>query len=145
MARIRVKIIRHDGISKREALWTCIAKAEAFVYKTITTQDSFVLITDSEQMDKLLTVESKYNFTQEGLEITNPPEYTTARSVLVRGIDIHIKEMSEVDIINDICQNYPECPVVRAIRIPNNPKLMKIICGSSKTANEIIQKGTLSC
>ena len=33
MVRIKVIIKIHDGASKRQALWNCITKADAFAYK----------------------------------------------------------------------------------------------------------------
>ena len=57
MVRIRVKIIRHDGVSKKEALWMGLHKAEAYVYKMVQSKEAFFLITDGEQAERILKPE----------------------------------------------------------------------------------------
>ena len=54
MVRIRVKILQHDGQSKKTLVVQCIAKTEALVYRVIESREAFFLITDNENMDRLL-------------------------------------------------------------------------------------------
>ena len=41
MVRIRLKIVDHDGESKKTAVWRGLGKAEAFVYKVIESREAF--------------------------------------------------------------------------------------------------------
>ena len=54
MVRIRVKLTQHDGAPKRELLWQGINKVDAYVYKMIAARDAFYLVTDTDQVEKLL-------------------------------------------------------------------------------------------
>ena len=80
MVRIRVKILSHDGVSKRDNLWYCLNKAESFVYKVVESREAFVLITEIKEADKLLTDEIRTLFRQKGLEIKTPPEHKISRT-----------------------------------------------------------------
>ena len=98
MVRIRVKILTHDGVSKRDNLWYCLAKTDSFIFKIIENKDAFILVTEIKQVDKLLTPESKALFQQKGLEIKTPPEHKVSRTLIVRGVDKYIHEKNEEDI-----------------------------------------------
>ena len=74
MVRIRVKILQHDGQSKKPSVVQCIAEADALVFRVIESRDAFFLITDNENMDCLLQEKSKRLFLEKGLEIQTPSE-----------------------------------------------------------------------
>ena len=140
MVKVKVNIRQHDGQSKRNPLWTCVNKAEAFVYKVTETRRAFYLITNNTQLDKLLTNESKRNFDKEGLEIITPHEYVAARTVFVRGIDAHIRDKSDNEIIDNISQKQPDFKIERLIRLPSKRNI-KLICKSTNIADNITSQG----
>ena len=59
MVRVRVKILDHEGASKKKDLIECISGAEAYVNKIVSSKEAFFLITDNCNMDKLLGEEVK--------------------------------------------------------------------------------------
>ena len=138
MVRIRVKILQHDGQSKKPSVVHCIAKAEALVFRIVESRDAFFLIVDNENMDHLLRDKSIELFTDKGLEIQTPPEYEAARTVMLKNVDEVIAGM----IIEDICKGIDEnIRVKRVVKIPNNTHLLKIIFESAQTADKIVKEG----
>ena len=141
MVRIRVKIIRHDGVSKKEALWQGLNKAEAYVYKMLQAKEAFFLVTDGEQAERILKPEIRDFLKGKGLEIQVPPEYMAMRTVMVKGLEWCVAELSNIQIQDQIETNYPNWKIEKVIKIPNNSKLMKLVCKSARTAEEIVNKG----
>ena len=138
MVRIRVKILQHDGQSKKTLVVQCIAETKALVYRVIESREAFFLITDNENMDRLLQEKSKTLFLDKGLEIQIPPEYEAARTVMLKSVDGIIAEMS----IDEICEGIDKnVKVKRIVKIPNNTHLLKIIFESAHTADEIAKEG----
>ena len=127
MVKIRVIIRRHDGISKRAALWKCVDRAEAYIYKLVESCHNFNLITDDSQMDLLLADKSKEFFLKEGLEIVTPREYVAKRTVFVRGIYINLVENSDMEIASYITLNPPLYSTEKIIGLPS-PRNLKIVC-----------------
>ena len=82
MVHIRVKILQHDGQSKKPV--QCIAEADALAFRVIESRDAFFLITDNKNMDCLLQEKSKRLFLEKGLDIQTPPEYVVARTVMLK-------------------------------------------------------------
>ena len=141
MVRIRVRIIQHDGASKKEALWQGLHKAKAYVYKLIQAKEAFYLVTDSEQAELILKDHVRQFLREKGLEVQIPPEHSAMRTILVKGQEWYLAEKSEEDIKQKIQSDYPDWKLERVVKIPNNDKLMKFICANVRTANEIMDKG----
>ena len=87
MVRIRVKITKHDGVSKMEALWQGLDKAEACVYKMLQSKEAFFLVTDGERAERILKPEIRDFLKEKGLEVQVPPECMAMRTVMVRGLE----------------------------------------------------------
>ena len=143
MVRIRVKITKHDRVSKKEALWQDLHKAEAYVYKMVQAKEAFFLVTDGEQAKRVLKPEIREFLKEKGLEIQVPPEYIAMRTVLVRGLEWCVAELSHTQIQDQIETNYSNWKIEKVVKIPNNSKLMKLVCKSAKTAEEIVNKGII--
>ena len=141
MMRIRVKITQYDGAPKKEAVWQELHKAKAFVYKTAQSREEFFLITDSQQAELILKDPVRQFWREKGLEVQTPPELVASRTVLVRGLEWCVAEKSETDVKSKIEAGYPDRQLERVIKIPNNDKLMKLICANVLTANDILDKG----
>ena len=141
MVKIKVVIKRHDGISKRNAMWSCVAKAQAFIYKMSETRHAFHLITENSQLDLLLTEESRETFKREGLEITTPPEYAATRTVFIRGVDSYVRDKPDEEIINNIHHNHPQYSTERVIKLPSNRNIhIEVMtgCGNELVENNIV-------
>ena len=138
MVRIRVKILQHDGQSKKPSVVQCIAKADALVFRVIEPRDAFFLITDNENMDRLLQEKSKKLFFEKGLEIQTPPEYVAARTIMLKNVDGVIAEMSVDEICEGIDKNFK---VKKVVKIPNNTHLLKIIFESAQIADKVVKEG----
>ena len=54
MVRIHIKILAHDGLSRRDALWQHLIDIGAYVYRLIETREPLILVTDSSQAEKIL-------------------------------------------------------------------------------------------
>ena len=143
MVRIRVKIVRHDGTPKREDIWQGLRKAKAFVYKIAQSKEAFWLITDGEQAKLILKENVRKFYEEKGLEVQIPPEYDSMRTILVRGLEWCVSEKSEVEIKTFIETSYPEWTLDRVVKIPNNDRLMKLVCSNVRVANDIIDKGII--
>ena len=138
MVRIRVRVNLDDGEPKKPALIQCLCVVEALVNKIIEMKDAFVLITDNKNIDRLLTLEAKQQFASKGLEIQNPPEYETERTVLLRGLDSALQAKSEREITASIDQSLN---VKAVIKIPSSNHLLKIIFATSAVADRVVQEG----
>ena len=141
MVRIRVKITRHDGASKKETVWKGLHQAKAFVYKVVQSKDAFYLITDNEQAELILKDHVKQFWRENGLEVQTPLELVASRTVLVRGLEWCVAERSENDIKSKIEAGYSDWQIERVIKIPNNDKAMKVICANVRTSDDILDKG----
>ena len=118
-------------------------KAEAYAYKMVQSKEAFFLITDGEQAERILKPEIREFLKEKGLEVQVPPELAAMRTVMVRGLDWVVAELNEEQILRQIETNYPEWKIEKVVKIPNNPKLMKIICKSAKTAEAVVGKGII--
>ena len=67
MVKIRVKVTAHDGTSRKPNLINCICQAEVLINKIIESKDSFFLLTDHSNMDKLLRDDVRSNFQKRAL------------------------------------------------------------------------------
>ena len=143
MIRIRVKITRHDEVSKKEALWQSLHRAEAYVYKMLQSKEAFFLVTDGEPAEGILKPEIRDFLKEKDLEVQVPPEYVAMRTVMVRGLEWCVAELSDVQIQGQIETNYPEWKIEKVVKIPNNSKLMKLVCKSARIAEEIVSKGMI--
>ena len=140
MVRIRVKITQHDGASKKDIVWKGLHKAKAFVYKVVQSKEAFYLITDNEQAELILKDHVKQFWRENGLGVQTPPELVALRTVLVRGLEWCVADKFENDIKSKIEAGYPDWQIERVVKIPNNDKLMKLICANVRTADYILDK-----
>ena len=140
MVRIRVRIIEHDGAPKKHFVWEGLHKAKAFVYKVVQAKEAFYLITDNEQAELILRDHIREFWREKGLEAQAPPELVASRTILVRGLEWCVAEQSEIHLKNKIEAEYPDWKLEKVIKIPNNDKLMKLICSNIRTANDILDK-----
>ena len=138
MVRVRVKILDHEGASKKKDLIECISGAEAYVNKIVSSKEAFFLITDNCNMDKLLGEEVKQRLMAVGLEIQHPPEYEAARTVMLKNVDDQISQLTEGEIASLIETEYR---VKRVIKIPNNNHLVKVIFDTAATADKAVKVG----
>ena len=145
MVRIRVRITVHDGASKKQFAWEGLHKAKAFVYKVVQSKEAFYLITDNEQAELILRDHIREFWREKGLEAQMPPELVASRAILVRGLEWCVVEQSEIHIKNKIEAEYPDWKLEKVIKIPNNDKLMKLICSNIRTANDILDKRFVVC
>ena len=106
MVRIKVNILKHDGKSQIEKVWKCLNKCHTYVYKTIQTAKAVYLVTDCDQMDKLMTKESKKVFQNQGFDIVTPQEYITERTTIIKGVDEFIMTRTDEEILADIAKTY---------------------------------------
>ena len=124
MMKIRVKVVDHDGTSKKTNLIRCLCEADALVNKVIESKEAFFLLTEHSNIDKLLKEEIRSRFAEEGLEVQYPPEYEAAQTVMLRNVDNLISSKSSAEIAGFIDPSYK---VKSGIKIPNNSHLLKLI------------------
>ena len=125
MVRVRVNVIHHDGTSHKDNLWKCLYVTDVYVYKVIETREGFVLLTDLKQVDRLLSPANIDKFKEHNLDIRTPPEYRVSRTLLLRGVDPFISQKTAEEIEVHLGRKYP---LYEVYKIPNNPRLIKIIC-----------------
>ena len=138
MVRIRVKVLDHDGDSKKGKVSKCICAADALIYKIKENRDGFILVTDSQGRDLLLKEDSRKRFQNEGLDIQFPPEYEASRTVILRNVDSLVHELSEEEIKDAIGHQHK---VRRVVKFPNNKYLLKIIFVAAEAADIATKKG----
>ena len=138
MVRIRVKITEHDGSSKKPKVATCISAAGALVYKIIESREAFILVTDNQGMDSMLSEASRNRFSEQGLELQFPPEYEASRTVILRNVDALIHDMTEAVIVENIPARYV---VKKVIKIPGNSHLLKIMFNTAEMADKVVKDG----
>ena len=105
-----------------------LKRAGAFVYKIAQSKEAFWLITDDEQAELILKEDVRQFYKEKGLEIQTPPEYESLRTILVRGVEWYVSEKTEIDIKNFVESKYPGWKLDRVVKIPNNDRLMKLVC-----------------
>ena len=118
MVHIRVKIVQHDGTSKKEALWQGLHKAKAYEYKTIEAKEAFFLVADSEQAELILKDNVRQFLREKGLEVQTPPEHVAMHTVLVKGLEGNTAAKSEEDIKHKIQSEYPDWKLEKVVKIP---------------------------
>ena len=138
MVRIKVKITEKGGSSKKPNVMRCISAAWALVYKIIESRDAFILVTDNQGMDSLLSETSRNKFREQGLELRFPPEFEASRTVILRNVDAFIHEMTETEIMENIPAKYV---VKKVIKIPGNSHLLKIMFKTAHMAGEVVKGG----
>ena len=141
MVRIRIKVLTHDGESKKSAIWQGLGKVGAFVYKVVESGEAFLLITDAEEAEKILGEESKKFYLSKGLEVQMPPEYSALKTLMMKGVGWGVSHMTEDDIKVHIELTYPNWKIEKVIKITSNDRLMEIVCKSPRVAEEILEKG----
>ena len=99
------------------------------------------MITDAAEAEKTLGEESKQFYLSKGLEVQMPPEYSTLKTLMMKGVGWGVSHMTEDDIKGHIESVNPNWKVEKIVKIPNNERLMKIVCKSPKVADEIVEKG----
>ena len=62
MTRIKVKIIDHDGATKKPGLLDCLGQADAYVNRIIESKNAFFLVVDHVNMDKILSEDVRQQF-----------------------------------------------------------------------------------
>ena len=70
-----------------------------------------------------------------------PQEYITMRTVLVRGLEWWVSERTKEEIKEHIESEYPSWELQKVVKIPNNNKLMKLVCKTAWIANAVMEKG----
>ena len=107
MVRIRLKVVTHDGESKKSAVWRGITKADAFVYKVIESGEAFILITSGSEAEKILKAETRQYYLSKGLEVQMPQEYSALKTLMVKGVGWGVYHKSEDDIRTHIESVHP--------------------------------------
>ena len=79
-----IKILAHDGLSRRDALWQDLMDIGAYVYRLIETRESLILVTDSSQAEKILKDDVRQSLREKDLEVQIPQEYAALKTVMVR-------------------------------------------------------------
>ena len=133
-----MKVLEHDGGSKKGKVSKCICAADALVYKIRENQDGFILVTDSQGMDLLLKEESRKRILDEGLDIQFPPEYEASCTVILRNVDSLVHALSEEEIKDTAEDRYK---IRRLVKFPNNKYLLKVIFLTAEAADIAIEKG----
>ena len=141
MVRIRLKVVTHDGELKKSAVWRGITKADAFVYKVIESGEAFILITSGSEAEKILKDETRQYYLSKGLEVQMPQEYSTLKTLMVKGVGWGVYHKSEDDIRTHIESVHPNWKIEKIVKIPNNETLMKIVCKSPSVADQIAENG----
>ena len=138
MVRIKVKILIHDGTSRKPALVQALGDSDTWVNKIVETKEAFILIADNANMDKLMKENIRQKFYEKGFEITYPPEYEASRTVIIKNVDSLIHALPVDEIALSIDRNLG---VKKIIKIPNSAHLMKIIFESSQVADRVVDEG----
>ena len=99
------------------------------------------MVTDGEQAELTLKDHVRQFLRDKGLEAQTPPEHATMRTILVKGLEWYVVSKSEDNIKHKIQSEYPDRKLDKVVKIPNNDKLMKLVCANVRTASEIIDKG----
>ena len=123
--RIRAKILTHDGVAQKPRLWEAIGKSNALVNRIVEGKDAFIMITDCTQMEVLLRPDNKEIFKRHGFDLLTPIEYNTERTILVKGIDSHMSNMTEDQLKSSIKINNEKKKVNKIIKIPNNSRCLR--------------------
>ena len=143
MARIRVKDKKPNEPRRRDLLWQSIGLAHATTYKVDDAKDAYYLVTSDENVEKLLSIESKDIFKQNGFEIQNPPEYNALRTITAKYVDRQVLEYREDDIKKNIEKENEWAKVEEVIKIPNNPHILKVRFETTQMARKAIDGGIL--
>ena len=143
MARIRVKDKKPNEPKRRDKLWQCIGLAHVTAYKVDDEREAYYIVTNDENTEKLLTVESKDIFQHNGFEIQNPPEYNAMRTVTAKYVDRQVSEHREADIKENIEMENAWAKVEEVIKIPNISHILKIRFETTQMAKRAIDRGIL--
>ena len=143
MPRIKIRNTVHDGSNRRNKLWIIFADISLMVYKMLDTKDFFIIIVDNLNMEIALRGENRDKFKTNGFEVITPAEYEASRTVVVRGVDIHISNFDADEILTMI-RAHPsqtDFKIDKIIKIPNIHWLLKVVCSDVLSADRIVSKG----
>ena len=88
----------------------------------------------------ILKPEARDFLKEKGLEVQVLQEYTAMRTILVRGLEWCVAELSKNQTLPQIETGHPDWKIDKVVKIPNNTKLMKLVCKSTRIAEEIVTK-----
>ena len=134
--RVRVVIRRHDGSPQKPRFWKILSKLGLSLNKLIETKDAFIVITDDETAEDFFDEDKMKEFKDDGFEPQMPLELLAKRTLVLRGVDPYITDMSDDELTVAMTTAFD-----KIIRIPSNPTMLKLVAYSVATANYVLEKG----
>ena len=143
MPRVRFLIRNHDGSSQRVRFWNLLSEVGIFIIKLIETKDAMVAIADATNVERMFTDDIKVKIRQHGFDPLTPPEMTANRTVIVRDVDTYITGQDEAVIVKGIVDNQMLMGSLKVIKIPTNPRMLKIVFDHNADARYAIASGLI--
>ena len=141
MPRARVIIRDHDGKSQRLRFWNVLGELGIFVTRLIETKDALIVIAGVTDLDMLFVPGHLETLKSKGFEPVPPPELNALKTVVVRDVDPFVTGLSE-DILRN-CLEQQHKGISKVIKIPNNPRMLKLTFQTSYGAEQCIKNGIL--
>ena len=103
----------------------------------------FYAFVNDDQLEKILSDDSKNAFQRAGFEIVTPLEYNSLKTVIAKNIDYMIDSYTDEDVIDSIESHNDWVTVEHIYRIPAASKLLKIRFKTKQMAQNALDKGMI--
>ena len=105
--------------------------------------NSYYVIVQANNVEKLLTNEAKDEFSRYGFEIVPPIEYNAMRSVVIKHLDKVINEYTDNEIIASINAKNPWAEVDSIYKITLSGRLLKVRFQSTTMVKKALEEGMI--
>ena len=103
----------------------------------------FYAIANEDQLEKILSDESKAAFHRAGFEIVPPLEFNSLKTVIAKNVDYMLDSYSDEEVIDSIERHNDWAQVEHIYRIPAASKLLKIRFKTQQMAQNALDKGLI--
>ena len=139
-----IRIIDHKkGEDRVRALWQALGLCKIYPDKIQEGRGALFPIIKAEDLEKLLTEDSRNKVKQHGFEVVTPVEWEAMKSVVVCELDRSIKSYTEAEIIQMIDHHNGWAKVESVYLFTTNSNMMKIRFKNATMANKADLEGII--
>lgn len=148
MPSVKVRdLVEEYSELRRSLLWATAAQNDLMIWKVEMSSSAYHLITDNRSLDRLKDEAIIESFTQEGFEVSLPPEARSLRTIVLRDVDLIYRAMGEPDIKTIIEESNKWLEIDEVVRLPGAKEgttpLIKVRLNTIEMARRALHHGIL--
>ena len=114
-----------------------------YVKKVQDSKGVFYAIANEDQLEKILSDDSKLAFQKAGFKIVPPLEYNSLKTIIAENIDYMLDPYTDEEVIDSIERHNDWAQMEHIYRIPAAGKLLKIRFKTQQMAQNALDKGLI--